>query len=132
MRVRILHTDDLSSAYFSDGPGTGLREVFAYDEPDATPGGPDSDSPQHPDHLAILEQVFMLFNVGDDPAFGTPDPRAVAYRGQQLRSLSVGDVVALDDAFYACARLGWQHLDTAPDIIETTEPTGTDPTPPNQ
>src|SRR5262245_8959039 len=43
MRVRIFHTDDLSSAYFSDGPGTGLREVFAYDEPDPAPGGPESD-----------------------------------------------------------------------------------------
>jgi hypothetical protein len=129
MRVRIFHTDDLSSAYFSDGPGTGLREVFAYDEPGPAPGRPDSDPA---DHLAILEQVFMLFNVGDDPAFGTPDPRAVAYRGQRLRSLSVGDVVALDDAFYACASLGWQHLDTAPDTIETTEQTGTDPTAPNQ
>lgn len=28
-----------------------------------------------------------------------------------IRSLSVGDVVARDDAYYACAPVGWQDLD---------------------
>lgn len=40
------------------------------------------------------------------------DPSTPAYlRG--IRSLSVGDVVARNDAYYACAPVGWQDLDLA-------------------
>jgi hypothetical protein len=36
------------------------------------------------------------------PEFGTPDPRAVAYRKCGHRSLSVGDVVMIGDMALAC------------------------------
>src|SRR4051812_34243483 len=51
---------------------------------------------------AICEQVFRLLNVGDDPEFNAAiDPRATTYRAQGHRSLSVGDVVAIDDRWYS-------------------------------
>jgi hypothetical protein len=128
MRVRIFHTDDLASAYDTDGPGTGLREVFSCDEPDPAADSSGTENVPEGVHLAILERMFFLFNVGDDPAFGTPDPRAVAYRRQRLRSLSMGDVVALDDVFYACASVGWKRLDPPPEIVDG----GSDSTPPSR
>ncbi|GGM24097.1 hypothetical protein ACFFX1_10180 [Dactylosporangium sucinum] len=74
--------------------------------------------------LAICEQVFCTLNVGDDPEFGTPDARAVAYRAQGHRSLSVGDVVAIDQRFYACARFGFKPIDppAAGDLSAGTGP----------
>lgn len=70
---------------------------------------------------AACEEVFRLFNVGDDPAFGEPDPRAVAYRAQRNRSLSKGDVVCLDDRFWlACASFGWERIGRPAQITVTT------------
>jgi hypothetical protein len=107
MLVRVFHTSDLSSGYDTDGLGTGQREVFAYTLPDPAVG-------TTVDHGATLDHIFMLFNVGDDPAFGEPEPLAVAYRVCRLRSLSVGDVVALDETYFACASVGWRRLDVPP------------------
>lgn len=57
------------------------------------------------------EEAYHVFNVGDDPDFGTPDERALVYRRRGNRSLSVGDVVRVDaglgDAYLACASVGW-------------------------
>ncbi len=58
--------------------------------------------------------MFELFNVGEDPAFGPPHPRGVDYRRCGNRSLSVGDVVAVDGRFYACASTGWAALKDRP------------------
>jgi hypothetical protein len=60
--------------------------------------------------MATLEEIFHLLNVGADPDFGTPDERAVAYRRNRNRSLSVGDVVAIGQRWYACARIGWAQI----------------------
>jgi hypothetical protein len=57
--------------------------------------------------LAICEEIFRLLNVGDDPEFGLPDLRALAYRAQGHRSLSVGDLVTVENRAYACARVGF-------------------------
>ena len=81
-RVRVFHTND-----FIDACLTGYRaehtvtEVFAYDV-----AAPHTEAEAH----ALLEEAFHLFNVGDDPEFGTPDERAVAYRQRRNRSLSNG------------------------------------------
>lgn len=69
----------------------------------------------------ILEQMFHLFNVGDDPDFGTPDPRAVEYRRRRNRSLSVGDVVDIAGRLYACAGTGWTPV-TAPTLSTDSVP----------
>jgi hypothetical protein len=63
------------------------------------------------DDQRVLDRVFHLFNVGDDPDFGTPSPVAVSYRTRRNRSLSVGDVVMLDGRSYACAESGWEPIE---------------------
>jgi hypothetical protein len=60
--------------------------------------------------VEACEQVFFLLNVGDDPAFGTPDPRALEYRLKGHRSFSVGDIVTIDDRAYACAGFGFTPI----------------------
>ena len=72
--------------------------------------------------------MFELFNVGEDPAFGPPHPRAVDYRRCGNRSLSVGDVVAVDGRFYACASTGWAALKDRP-LIDQRRTHGTTPLP---
>ncbi|MFL0579644.1 hypothetical protein [Dietzia sp. 179-F 9C3 NHS] len=58
----------------------------------------------------LAERMFHLFNVGDDPAYGTPDERAIAYRLACNRSLSVGDVVEIDGTFLAVASCGFDVI----------------------
>ena len=61
---------------------------------------------------AICEQVFRLLNVGDDPEFNAViDPRATTYRAQGHRSLSVGDVVAINHRWYSVDRVGFSAID---------------------
>jgi hypothetical protein len=60
------------------------------------------------DDLAICEQAFEWFNIGPDHL-----PVVQIYRQSGLRSLSVGDVIVLDDErAYTCASFGWDLLDT--------------------
>ncbi|MGW5049723.1 hypothetical protein [Actinokineospora sp. NPDC004072] len=82
-------------------------------------------------HDGILDDAFHTFNVGDDPCFGPPDPRAVVYRLRGNRSLSVGDVIALDDEFHSCEPAGWRKLTTPPVITDLHAPgiTPLQPTP---
>lgn len=63
----------------------------------------------------FLEFVFDLFNIGDDPDFGVVHPLAAVYRLRGNRSLSKGDVIAVEDAglpprYYACEGSGWRAL----------------------
>lgn len=60
---------------------------------------------------ALAEKVFHLFNVGDDPAYGTPDDRAVAYRMACMRSLSKGDVLEINGTYLAVASMGFDTID---------------------
>jgi hypothetical protein len=83
----------------------------------------------HTDDLDACGQLYQLLNVGDDPAFGVPDPRAVRYRARGNRSLSVGDVASIDRRFYVCTRLGWQRLDHRPSTVHETGVPGTTPIP---
>ncbi|MDU0293754.1 hypothetical protein [Saccharothrix longispora] len=80
--------------------GQPVAEVLAYREP------PTSRSRD----VDLVESAFQLCNVGDDPEFGQPDPRAVRYRHRGNRSLSIGDIVAVDGRFYACQRIGWRRI----------------------
>jgi len=58
----------------------------------------------------ILESAFKLFNAPED--FLDPEEAKIAkrYRRQGLRSLSVGDVVELDNIKYLCESVGWRKL----------------------
>lgn len=75
-----------------------LVKVFEYDQPDV-----------ELDPAKLLADIYRLFNVGDDPHFGTPSDLAKRYRSRRLRSLSVGDVVRIGDQAYSCESVGWQE-----------------------
>jgi hypothetical protein len=68
----------------------------------------DVDSPSE----NLLDDLFRLFNVGDDPDFGPPDEHALAYRQRGNRSLSVGDVIQVNDHWWSCESHGWNHIET--------------------
>jgi len=51
----------------------------------------------------LLYDAFEMFNIGEGPV-------ALEYRGRKLRSLSVGDVIAIDGRHYACAPVGWKEV----------------------
>lgn len=80
----------------------GLYELaLTYDDPDG-PYPADDDT-------AILEWVFEQGNIGETTRF------AVEYRAARNRSISVGDVVVIDDRTYACASAGWTPLEYLPE-----------------
>uniref|UniRef100_UPI003F498FF8 hypothetical protein n=1 Tax=Pseudonocardia sp. CA-138482 TaxID=3240023 RepID=UPI003F498FF8 len=83
--------------YFGYAPEHQVRKVFCYD---TRPEGVD----------AALDEAFTLLNIGHDPAFGTPDERALAYRAGRHRSLSVGDVLCVDGLWFAVADLGFEAI----------------------
>lgn len=61
---------------------------------------------------ALLERLFHLFNVGEE-ILPTIDPRRKicdAYRAAGMHSLSVGDVVWLDNRGYRCMPSGWSKI----------------------
>jgi hypothetical protein len=117
LQVRAFHNVATDQAgrnlgFFGFKPGHPVVEVFR----DVVPASSG--------HEAICEQVFTLLNVGDDPSFGAPDPRAVAYRARNNRS-PVGDCLSVGDAFYAVTDTGFQPIDP-PRIVTVTRP-GTTP-----
>ena len=92
--VRIMHVRRIGD------PATGYDEVFTcaaeFDFNSA-----DSDR-------ELLEQLFEMFNVGNPDQ----DPIVAAYRAKGLRSLSVGDVVVLDEEVaWVCRAAGWEPVD---------------------
>ncbi|GAA1308932.1 hypothetical protein [Saccharothrix xinjiangensis] len=97
--IRVFHNSS-DRAMLSGYLGQPVVEVLTYQEPPASRTG----------DVDLAESAFQLCNVGDDPEFGRPDPRAVRYRRRGNRSLSIGDVVAIDGRFYACQRIGWRRI----------------------
>lgn len=79
-------------------------------------------------HAYVLQELYRLLNVGDDPEFGTPDPAAVEYRQRGNRSLSMGDVIEIDDTFYAVRDTAWEQLAERPFVVATSRP-GSRPVP---
>jgi len=56
-----------------------------------------------PSHPAILEEVYRQFNHVDGEEF-------IAHVKPPIRSLSMGDMVRIDDQHYVCASVGWTKL----------------------
>jgi hypothetical protein len=79
--------------------------------------------------------AFDVLNVGDDPEFRPdgPDARAVEYRARANRSMSVGDVVriqnAAGDVWLACASFGWDTVQAPAWIARNASAYGTTPLP---
>lgn len=115
-RVRVFHNYNFRDGVRGHQPGHRMTEVYAYDETDL---GPEDDD------MVLLERAFELFNVGDDPDRGEPDTRALVYRERGNRSLSVGDVVAVDQRYYACDPFGWRELEDL--SIQQQQTDGTTP-----
>ncbi|GGM73629.1 hypothetical protein GCM10012275_50450 [Longimycelium tulufanense] len=63
-----------------------------------------------PDHIAACNKAFALYNADHNPDVTEPDPHVTQYRERGNRSLSVGDVVACDDHFFACQNSGWSAI----------------------
>jgi len=73
----------------------------------------------------LCEQVFMLLDIGHDPADvdrpEEPDPRALAYRDRGCRGPMPGDAVAVtragaESVYYAVAWRGFERIDP-PSIV---------------
>ncbi|KOV84793.1 hypothetical protein [Nocardia sp. NRRL S-836] len=112
--VRVFHNNDASASLLNGyQPGSTVTEVYLYIE-DALD-----------DHV-LLDRAFDLFNIDPDPELGAPDERAVEYRSRGNRSLSVGDVVAVGDRFYAVDHTGWRRLGDQP-LIRQQASRGTVP-----
>jgi hypothetical protein len=101
------------AGYFGYKPGQPLMRVARY-----------IDTTENSEPAAIASAAFHTFNVGDDPEFGVPDPRAVEYRKRGNRSLSVGDVVQVDDTWLACASFGWDVVAAPEWVITDTHGSG--------
>ena len=58
----------------------------------------------------ILDRAFKLFNAPEE--FLDPEELKITkvYRRQGLRSLSVGDIVEVDNIKYLCESVGWRKL----------------------
>lgn len=113
MRVTVYHNcardDDGRPVAFLDG----------YQPDHAVTPVADLNVPGPADRSDVLDRMYFLFNVGDDPDFGTPNAMAVEYRKRENRSLSIGDVVCVDDEWFACADSGWTPV-ARPQITHTT------------
>lgn len=60
----------------------------------------------------FLERVFAMFNDHPDPNFPGDAAHTSAWYDSGLRSLSVGDIVAINGRHYACDSHGWVPLRT--------------------
>jgi hypothetical protein len=61
-------------------------------------------------HLFVCKLVYDLLTTGHEPEVGPADIRAVAYRARGNRSLSFGDIVAVDGTFYARLHVGFFRI----------------------
>jgi len=79
-------------------PGAPMVLSHRYTLPAATAG---TDS-------LLLERIFAALN--SHPVHPDDQQHATAWTAEHRRSLSVGDVVAIDDRLYACAARGWTSI----------------------
>jgi hypothetical protein len=87
-------------------PGQPLVRVFEIEITEADP-------------YEVAGWMFEAFNAPEEYLTGSLLELAKAYRERQLRSLSVGDVVAVGETPLVCARFGWEVL--AGEVNEVTE-----------
>ena len=100
-------------------PGDQMVKVFTYDLP---PGG------SH-DLTAITENAFAIGN-GAPGLDGRAAELAARYARRMLRSLSVGDVVAVGEVGLAVGHVGWTLVRGGLNEVRTDEH-GTHPLPPD-
>lgn len=92
-----LHPDH----FFGYEHGHPVKQAFSYEAPSTS------------DLIGLADEAYGAFNA---PYELLAEPyRVVAeqYRTARNRSLSVGDVLKVDDTWLACASAGWVELDQA-------------------
>jgi len=62
------------------------------------------------DRGELLEYVFAQLNVDNAQGFGSLTREHIHNYHQHYPSLSVGDVVAIDNDWYAVASIGFEHM----------------------
>lgn len=102
IRVRVYLNTATTAMLTGYRPGASLALAYAYLMPIDRPTT----------DKVLLERVFAAFN--DHPEHDDDHTHTDAWYATPLRSLSVGDVVALDDRRYACASVGWIPIPTQP------------------
>jgi folylpolyglutamate synthase/dihydropteroate synthase len=85
-------------------PGYGKRQAVMEDEKHPLVKVFEYEADDYCTSVELLNRAFEEFNVGTGP-------RAQAYRARRLRSLSVGDVIQVDNVAFACASFGWDEVD---------------------
>ncbi len=98
LTVTVLLNQDPDTLFSGYLPGARLILAYRYTLPAVTAG----------EDRMLLERVFAAFN--DQPVHPDDQLHADAWAAKRLRSLSVGDVVAIDDRYYACAPVGWMSI----------------------
>jgi hypothetical protein len=100
MQIQVFHNVDHDS-FFGYQPHHPLVRVFRGEHQTG-----------ETDPAAVAEELFEAFNIG-----GRFPQLAEAYRARQLRSLSVGDVVAVGEVPLAVASAGFKPVEGFPDVV---------------
>lgn len=58
-----------------------------------------------------LDRIFEQLNVGDNPLATTENQEWLKANEVCHTSMSVGDVVQLDDQYFVCAGVGWEEIE---------------------
>lgn len=58
-----------------------------------------------------LDTIFEKLNVGDNPLATEKNQHWLIEHDVCHTSMSVGDVVQLDDRYFVCAGVGWEEID---------------------
>lgn len=86
-----------------------------------------------PSSYAAAEFAYRVLNVGDDPEFTDQEKPEAAiareYRSRGNRSLSVGDVVKVEDDWLKCDHIGFSRLPAPPTKVVSRKVAGTTPIP---
>jgi hypothetical protein len=98
-----------------DGYQPGQPLVRVYRTTYAPDVGMDPDLRQDP--AVFASAMFTACNVGPGMVTGELERIRGEYRARRLRSVSVGDVIAIGETPLACASVGWQAITGAVNIL---------------
>ena len=99
IQVRVYLNTDPTAMLTGHQPGTPMTLAYTYRVRADTDG-------------VLLERAFAAFN--DFPEHDDDYRHTRAWYANRFRSLSVGDVVGLDDRHYACRSSGWTAVPAPP------------------
>lgn len=109
-RVRVLLNQDVRNSFcYGYRSGDPLKFAVSYQA--------DVSSAKNADGLplSILENAFERFNIGE------PEKDSIVFEYRVLgrnRSLSVGDLVQVDDEVYACSSFGWDKVSDTDAVLK--------------